>query len=101
MKNLQTFKEFLNENLNEAKVVISFNDEKTLKKAMDDATALSRSWQINIKPDKKGTYDGEDVPYAIEVSGAVNDLVDFVNVKVEDIGGTPVWTDSRKISDLF
>lgn len=101
MKHIKTFENFLNENLNEAKVVISFDDETTLKKAMSDAAALSKSWQINIKPDKKGTYDGEDVPYAIEVSGAVNDLVDFVNVKVEDIGGTPVWADSRKISDLF
>jgi hypothetical protein len=97
MKHLQTFESFLNE----AKVVVSFAEETALKKALDDSPKLQREWQVKIAPDKKGMYDGEKVPFAIEVSGNVNNLTDFVNVATDIIGGTPVWTDNNKISDLF
>lgn len=102
MKRIQTFESFLNESiLNEAKVVISFAEETAFRKALSDANKISRDWRVKISPDKKGEYEGEKVPFAIEVSGNVNDLMDFVNVATEVINGTPVWTDNQKISDLF
>jgi hypothetical protein len=99
MKRIHTF-ELFEQSLLEAKVVVSFAEETALKKALDNVSHISMDWQVKIVPAKK-EYEGEETPFAIEVSGRVNDLTDFINIGVDTIGGKAVWTDNKKLEDLI
>jgi len=102
MKHITTFEDFLNENnINETTLIIKVQDDTELKKFIDSADKLKKGWQLKVSKSTKPKHAwlSAEAPFAVELTGSVNDLSDFINAG--PMMGEPIWSDSSKLSDNF